>query len=287
MTVLEVIQKSSEFLTGKGIPSPRLEVEWILAHVLSMPRLHLYLNFNKELAGDELDRVRAMVMRRGKREPLQHILGTIPFCGIELAVDRNALIPRPETELLAELGWQFLQKTRQGVGTLRALDFGTGTGCLAIALALHAPCEVWALDKSKAALGLAGRNIAALKLEHRIHLVLGENFSNLPRDVQFDLVISNPPYIPTEEIPHLEPEVREHDPREALDGGKDGLDYFRLLAAHAAQVLTADGKLMAEFGDGQSPAIAEIYSRHGWTIEAFKADDTGRARIVIALPRKS
>jgi len=139
VTVLEVIQRSSEYLARKGVESPRLQIELMLAHVLQMPRLKLYLNFSRVLNEGDLATLRGLVQRRATREPLQHILGSTSFCGLEIAVTRDVLVPRPETELLAERGWEFLQQ-REATGQLdlRALDFGTGSGCLAIALAVKA-----------------------------------------------------------------------------------------------------------------------------------------------------
>src|SRR5438132_4822743 len=154
MTVLEGIQRSTEFLAKKGVESPRLQAELLLAHVLKLPRMKLYLNFERALAPAELDAVRELVRRRGQREPLQHIIGSTSFCGLEIAVNRHVLVPRPETEQLAERGWRFLSTINHQPSTI--LDFGTGSGCLAIALALNcAAARIFALDISKEALKLA------------------------------------------------------------------------------------------------------------------------------------
>src|SRR5262245_21832016 len=135
MTVLEVIQKSSEYLGGKGVESPRLQVELILAQVLQVPRLKLYLNFDGPLSEAELETARAWVTRRGRREPLQHILGSVSFCGLDMEVNRHVLIPRPETEVLAEHAWERLSRREpRGSRQARVLDLGTGSGCLAIAI---------------------------------------------------------------------------------------------------------------------------------------------------------
>src|ERR1035441_10244713 len=157
MTVLEAIQKSTEFLAKKGVESPRLQTELLLAHLLKLPRMKLYLNFERALTPAETDGLREFIKRRGQREPLQHITGSTSFCGFEIAVNRHALVPRPETELLAELGWEFLrseehtselQSLRHLVPT-GAMDFGTGTGCIAIALAAKCPqAKIFATDIS-------------------------------------------------------------------------------------------------------------------------------------------
>ncbi|HEX7652829.1 MAG TPA: HemK/PrmC family methyltransferase, partial [Verrucomicrobiae bacterium] len=157
MTVLEAIQKSADFLGKKAVESARLNAELLLAHQLRLPRMKLYLNFDRVLTPAETDGLREAVKRRGNREPLQHIVGSTSFCGYEIAVNRHALVPRPETEQLAELGWKFLQAERPHPPT--ALDFGTGTGCLAIVLAAKCPqARVTALDISPEALALARQN---------------------------------------------------------------------------------------------------------------------------------
>ncbi len=284
MTVLETIRRSTDFLAQKGVDSPRLQTELLLAHVLKVPRMQLYLNFERPLSAGELDATRQLVQRRGRREPLQHVIGSTSFCGLEIAVNPNVLIPRPETELLAERGWQFL-KGRSGPDSSgpTALDFGTGSGCLAIALAHHCPAaRVHALDISRAALEVARQNAARLTVSDRLEFIEGNGFAALPRDARFDLIISNPPYVPSGEIAALQPEVRDYDPRVALDGGADGLDFFRRLAAEAGPWLPPGGKLMLEFGDGQDGRVREIFEGQMWVVEALVEDYNRRQRIMIA-----
>jgi release factor glutamine methyltransferase len=321
MMVLEAIQKSSEFLAKKGVESPRLQTELLLAHLLKLPRMKLYLNFERMLTPAETDTLREFVKRRGQREPLQHIIGSTSFCGFEIAVNRHALVPRPETELLAESGWQFLNQFSEGrvprapnsaenkdgasqISALRALDFGTGTGCIAIALAAKCPsAKVVATDISTDALALARENAVRNNVAERIEFVQGDGFvalhseGRVPRapeskdedgDSQssplrkFNLIISNPPYIPSAEIATLQPEVRDFDPRAALDGGADGLDFYRKLAVEAKPFLKPDGKIMLEFGDGQAGAIRKIFEAEKWIVEEVKEDYSHRARILIA-----
>jgi release factor glutamine methyltransferase len=281
VTVLEAIQKSADFLGKKSVESPRLQTELLLAHLLKLPRMKLYLNFDRVLTPAETGALRELVKRRGQREPLQHITGSTSFCGYEIAVNRHTLVPRPETELLAEEGWQFLITRHSSLAT--ALDFGTGTGCIAIALA--AKCQdakIIALDISTDALALAKQNAAQHKVAERIEFVQGDGFGALPAGTQFDLIISNPPYIPSAEIATLQPEVRDFDPRGALDGGADGLDFYRMLAAQAKAFLKPDGKIMLEFGDGQADALKTIFENEKWIVEAVKDDYSQRARILIA-----
>jgi release factor glutamine methyltransferase len=281
VTVLEAIQKSADFLGKKSVESPRLQTELLLAHLLKLPRMKLYLNFDRVLTPAETGALRELVKRRGQREPLQHITGSTSFCGYEIAVSRHALVPRPETELLAELGWQFLSTLNSQPST--ALDFGTGTGCIAIALAAKCPnAKTTALDISTDALALAKQNAAQNKVAERIEFVQGDGFGALPAGTQFDLIISNPPYIPSAEIETLQPEVRDFDPRGALDGGTDGLDFYRMLAAQAKAFLKPDGKIMLEFGDGQADALKTIFENEKWIVESVKDDYSQRARILIA-----
>ena len=325
MTVLEAIQKSTEFLAKKGVESPRLQTELLLAHLLKLPRMKLYLNFERALTPAEVDGLREFIKRRGQREPLQHITGSTSFCGLEIAVNRAALIPRLETEMLAELGWEFLARLSAEserrppvrpecgepqepagpeAGTPIALDFGTGTGCIAIALAAKCPSvKIVATDVSADALALARENAARNNVAGRIEFVQSDGFAAL-QDVgrasclspsekkkletggtpvlHFDLIISNPPYIPSAEIATLQPEVRDFDPRAALDGGADGLDFYRKLAMESKPFLKPGGKIMLEFGDGQADAIRKMFETEKWIVEAMKEDYSQRARILIA-----
>jgi release factor glutamine methyltransferase len=278
VTVLEAIQKSAEFLGKKNVESPRLQIELLLAHLLKMQRMNLYLNFERVLTPAEIDSLREFVKRRGQREPLQHIVGSTSFCGFEIAVSRHALVPRPETELLAEEGWKFL-----GENKTAALDFGTGTGCIAIAVAAKCPsAKIIGTDISTDTLALAEQNAIANKVAERIEFLQGDGFAAIAADSKFDLIISNPPYIPTAEIETLQPEVRDFDPRAALDGGADGLDFYRRISAEAKSFLKPDGKIILEFGDGQADAIKKIFEGEKWIVEAVKEDYSQRARILIA-----
>jgi release factor glutamine methyltransferase len=299
VTVLEAIQKSTDFLAKKNVESARLQAELLLAHQLKMPRMKLYLNFDRQLTAAETDGLRERVKRRAAREPLQHIVGSTSFCGLEIAVNRHALVPRPETELLAELGGKFLSTISSEPSTV--LDFGTGTGCISIALAAKCPhAKIVALDISADALELAKQNAAANKVSERIEFLQSDGFetagqasslSQIEKEkletgkmpvLQFDLIVSNPPYIASAEIETLEPEVRDFDPRAALDGGADGLDFYRLLAAQAKPFLKPHGKIMLEFGDGQAEAIRKIFENEKWIVEAVQADYSQRERILIA-----
>ena len=284
VTVLEVIQRSTEFLTKKGVDSPRLQTELLLAHLLKLPRMQLYLNFERILSPAELDASRELVKRRAQREPLQHIVGSTSFCGWEIAVNRHVLVPRPETELLAERGWTFLGEREAAKGqTVTALDFGTGSGCLAIALALKCPAaQIYAVEISSDALARARLNAAHHNVLERIQFLGGDGFGAVPLGTRFDLIVCNPPYIPTAEINQLEPEVRDFDPRQALDGGVDGLDFYRRIAGEAVPYLKPAGRIMLEFGDAQGGQIRDLFERQKWIVEGVEEDYTHRPRFLIA-----
>lgn len=282
VTVLEAIQRSSEFLARKGVDSPRLQAELLLAHVLQRPRLKLYLEFDRQLTQPEINTLRELVRRRGQREPLQYITGRAAFCGRDLIVNPHVLIPRPETEQLAELGWTRL---RDRPAPRRALDVGTGSGCIAIALVDHCPdCHCLAIDTSPDTLTVARQNILAAGLADRIELRLSHKLDAVPAEPVFDLIISNPPYIPTSDLPKLQPEIRLHEPTLALDGGLDGLDAFRWLAAQARPRIRPDGLLLVECGDNQAEAVAALLQQHNWVVAQIHRDYTRHPRFVEARP---
>lgn len=285
MTVLESIQLGTDFLTRKGVESPRLQTELLIAHVLALPRMQLYLQFERPLSDPETARLRELLKRRGQREPLQHIVGSVSFCGIELAVNRSVLVPRPETEILAERGWCYLQELAADPGReITAVDIGTGSGCLAIALAAHSDrAKIAATDISLAALEVARANAARVpQAANRIQFLHGSGFEPLPSDARFDLIISNPPYISRSEIETLDPEVRNFDPRAALDGGEDGLDFYGLLAEQGARWLKTTGRMLLEFGDGQETEIRKLLEAQNWVVEGVFEDYTRRPRIIMA-----
>ncbi len=258
-------------------------MELLLAHLLNLPRMKLYLNFERTLAETELAALREFVKRRGNREPLQHIIGTSNFCGYEFLVNRHVLIPRPETEILAGHAWRFLQERTEKTESVKALDFGTGSGCLAVMLAIKCPAaKIHALDLSPCALGVARENATRHKVSEQIIFHEGDGFAAIAEETKFDLIAANPPYVASEEILTLEIEVKDHDPKLALDGGPDGLDFFRTLAGQAASWLNAEGNLMVEFGEGQAESIREIFERQKWIVQAVERDYSQRERFLIA-----
>lgn len=283
MTVGEAILAGETQLGAAGIESGRLEVEMMLAQLRDEPRLQLWMRRNEPLTPGQGEKLRDWLDRRAGREPLQHILGWAPFLEFELYVTRDVLVPRPETEVLAQLA---VARLRDHPAP-RVLDWGTGSGCLALALAKAVPvAEVHALDLSPDALRIARANATAYRLADRIRFHHGDGFAALSSDFRtpnsgFDLIVTNPPYIPAAEVETLQPEVRDHDPRLALVGGDDGLECYRCLAAEAPVWLKPRGWLLAEFGDGQAPAVAGLFRRAGWEVEAVEKDLSDRDRVLI------
>ena len=264
-TVLKVLTWTKGYLAEKEVENARLEAEWLLCGVLDLDRVGLYLNFDKPLTEPELARFRGMVARRARREPLQYILGSQEFMGIDFAVTPAVLIPRHDTEVLVTETMQ-----RAGEGS-RILDIGVGSGCIAIALAralLRA--EVIGVEASPEALSLAEKNAETHGV--RVTLFQGSLFEPFPGE-RFDLIVSNPPYIPTADLETLQPEVRDFEPRQALDGGTDGLDFYRRIIPAAPSHLNPGGWLLLEVGIGQSEQVQGLLQKTGSFTDIFTAKD--------------
>lgn len=270
-TVLEVIQSTTDYFRKHGVESPRLNIEHLLAHVLGKRRMDLYLEFDRPLSDRELDPLRDLVKRRANGEPLQHLLGTVEFLGHVLGCDSRALVPRPETEQLCE-------HLLKSPAPQRVLDVGTGSGVIAVSLALGWPASrAEGVDLSEDALSLARQNAERLGVADRVKFYRSDLLSAVEGTV--DLLVANLPYIATGEIAGLSAEVR-RDPHLALDGGPDGLRLIERLADEAPRVLR--GRLALEIGDGQAAATSDLLRvRNFQDIEASK-DYQGRERFVFA-----
>ncbi len=253
-TILNLLDWTTAYFTQHGVPNPRLDAELLLSEILSLKRLDLYLNFEKPVAAMDLARFKSCVQRRVRREPLQYILGYADFFGRCFRVTPDVLIPRPETEQLVVRALEWLNAHPSAT---QVLDFGTGSGCIAITLVLEQPqLRMTATDVSEGALAVARENAGRLGAPIAIHHPCSDN-------TKFDLVISNPPYIPTAEIPQLQPEVAQFEPHLALDGGKDGLAFYQKLLSFAAGQLRPRGALIVEIGEGQTNAILDIATTAG------------------------
>lgn len=278
LNVLEVVKKTSEFFAAKGVESPRLNAELLVGHALGLARMSLYLNFERPVGDAELATIRELVRRRGRREPLQYVIGFVEFSGLRLATDRRALIPRPETELLVEtVGARF------AAPPARILDLGTGCGAIALALAARFPqAQVTAVDSSAEALALAAANAEATGLKARVSLVESRWFERLEREAPYDLIVSNPPYLSDSELAAAAPEVREHEPPGALVSGSGGFEAIGAIIASSPGSLAPGGMLALETGTAHHALAADAAKAAGFArIESLR-DYTGRERFFFA-----
>lgn len=275
LALVDVLQRTERFLRERGVTSPRLDAELLLGHVLSLDRVSLYLRFDQPLDEAELERLRPLVRRRGNREPMAYILGSRGFHDIELATPRGVLIPRPDTESLVEHALAALPVDQP----FFVADACAGTGAVGLAIAAARPLvKVFATDLSPEAIGAVKENARRLGLEGRVAALRGSLLDPIPRDRVIDLVVANPPYIPSADLDGLAPEIRDHEPRLALDGGPDGLDLYRaLIPAAAARARRA---VLVEIGADQGAAVASLMQQAGLVAVAVHRDLGGRDRVV-------
>lgn len=281
MTASEWLAKGERFLAERGVPEPKPSAEFLLAEALGTGRGAALAGGGRLLTEKQAFHFWELIKARGKRRPLAHILGKQPFLGLDIAVTPDVLIPRPETEELV-LECERLVKTL-GVPAPKVVDLGTGSGCIAIALAQLLPhAVVFATDISEKALKLAEKNALAHHVGQRVRFVREDLFSEKQNLRGWaDLVVSNPPYIPSKEVDALEPEVL-MEPRLALDGGKDGLEAIRAVAAAATKLLKPGGLLALEFGMGQGPAVTKLLAAAGYKHVVLKKDAQGVERFAAA-----
>ncbi len=278
VTVAQALGRAEAELRGAGVPDPGIDARLLLAHVLGLRLPALGLESGRPLVDGEVEAFRVLVAGRAARRPLQHLVGEVDFYGRPFAVEPGVLIPRPETEELVEIA---LERFPRGA-TGRAADLGTGSGVIGLTLAAERPgLAVVCTDLSPAALALTARNAAALGLAGRVALLRGDLAAALA-PASLDLVAANPPYVPAAAIAGLEPEVRDHDPRAALDGGADGLQVVARVLAAAGRVLRPGGHLVMEFGDGQADHVTEMAARHPFVDVERHRDLAGRERVLSA-----
>ncbi len=283
MRILDVINKTAPFFEKHGIESPRLNIELLLAHLLKKKRLKLYLEFERELDETTLEKLREMVRRRADGEPLQYITGVAEFCGLEFAVDRRVLIPRPETELLVE---ETVSRIANRGSRNVIVDLGTGSGCIAVTLAKQLPtAEIYATDASADALEVAKSNARRHGVEKNIRFLQGDLLQALPDSLRVDAIVSNPPYVATGELARLPKEVREFEPVQALVAGDDGLDVFRRIIADARRFLSPSGFVALELGAGQRAAVEQLFVERGYAVAQVVKDLQGHERVVVAVPK--
>jgi release factor glutamine methyltransferase len=262
-TVIDLLKETQSYFEKCGIATPRLDAELLLASCLQKDRISLYLDFEYKLTPEELARFRELVRRRGKGEPVAYITGFKEFWSLRLAVTPDVLIPRPDTEVLVEEVIKRISLRASG-GPCSILDIGTGSGAIALALAHELPdAAICGLDLSTEALKVAEANARSCGLGERVDFICGDSLSALQEDQLFDVIVSNPPYIPSADIETLEPDIRNFEPRIALDGGPDGLDFYRTWIPQMHRYLKVNGFVALEIGAEQGRQVAELFAATG------------------------
>lgn len=285
--VRSLVKSFTTQLKAVGVQSPRWDAEILVAHGLKKPRLSIYSDPDQVVEPELENRLVSLLDRRLKREPLQYLLGSCEFWGLPFAVGTDVLIPRPETELLIEAACS----TKMGLQDMQhptMVDIGTGSGCLAVALAGEFPdATIYATDCSRESLRVAHQNVVTHGVSNRVHLLRGDLYEPIQRKGltgQINLLVSNPPYIPRASLPHLQSEVRDHEPVWALDGGPDGLDFYRRLLARARDFLSRGGIMILEFGADQLDAIRGLAHRFQMDVTRIVKDGGGNPRVIVLTP---
>lgn len=278
-TVRRILDWTTAHLAKHGSDSPRLDTEVLLAHARNCERIRLYTNYEDVVTEQERALMRQLVQRRANSEPVAYLVGNREFFGLDFYVDKNVLVPRPDTETLVIE----LVDEAQKLSNPFILDLCTGSGCIAISSAANCHnAKFLATDISEPALAIAQKNAASNELSNQIQFLLSDCFEQIPPGTLFDIIVSNPPYIPDAEIERLEKDVRQHEPRLALSGGQDGLDFYRKIIQEAGRYLKDKGLLMLEFSPEQETDLLALFKATGiYTDVRVKADLAGRARVII------
>jgi len=285
MTAFEKIKEVSVFLESKGIEDTQKESEIIVTHCLSIDKAALYRD-NPVVSEKAIKEIESILQRRAQREPLQYIIGYVEFLGLKIKVGKGVLIPRPETELLAEEVIKTVPSLKSQAPS-RVLDLCTGSGCLALAIAKNFPeAEVYGTDISKEATRYASEN-AKLNDIKNVTFLKGSLFEPMKQlisamPLKFDVIVSNPPYIKSDEIACLQPEIHKWEPRNALDGGEDGLNYYRTICFEGRAYLAFTGVMFLEIGEGQAEEVSEIAMQNGFRNITVIKDYAGIERIIAA-----
>lgn len=277
-TIKALLQWTADFLAKKGVESPRLEAQILLAHVMNCPKIELIARSDDEPTERERTGFKELIRRRVEGWPVAYLVGSREFYLLAFEVTPAVLIPRPDTETLVLEALRLLK----GMPAPAVLDLGTGSGCIAVSLAHQCKAaRVTAVDVSPDALAVAGRNAARHGVADRINLLTGDLFAPLPAGAAFDLIVSNPPYVTPAELAELAPEVQDHEPRLALDGGPDGLAFYRRIAADAGRFLRPGGTVLVEVGHTQADAVAALFAaRPEWEAAPTVKDMAARPRVV-------
>lgn len=263
-TIQKLLNWTTEYLTNKGVDSPRLSSELLISYVVGFKRIELYTQFNKQVPQDQLDKLHDLVKRAGLHEPVAYLTGKTEFYSLEFDITADCMIPRPETELLVQRSIEFL-RTRSGIQYV--CDLCTGSGCIAVAIAKNFPdARVTATDISAAALAVAARNVEKHKIQEKVRLLCGDLFEPIIQQLdvgQFDLIVCNPPYVSTAEYEKLDKNVKDYEPEFALLAGEDGLDVYQRIIEKVDEFLRPGAALMLEIGYAQGPAVRELLGRIG------------------------
>ncbi|MGN0945331.1 MAG: peptide chain release factor N(5)-glutamine methyltransferase [Megasphaera sp.] len=279
-TIGALLQWTQQYFAGKGIDSPRLDAEILLAHVLHKERIYLYAHYDEPMNGEELAAYRDMVKQRAERLSVAHILGTKAFMGLDFKVSEDVLIPRPETEMLVETVAAAAEGTAPSI-----IDLGTGSGAIILSLLHYLPQATGTgVDISPAALAIAADNGRTLGLDDRVTWMESDLFTKVP-PCTCDWLVSNPPYLTKGDMEQLQPEVR-HDPALALYGGDDGLEFYRRIAADSPAYVKAGGHCAVEIGAGQAEDVTAIFCRHGAYEHEQTVKDYGGIDRVLVFSRK-
>ncbi len=283
-TMAGLLSEAVEELGAHGILNPRVDAEVLLAHALRTDRVGLYTRLNEPLLPGQMEAFRGLLHRRVRREPLQYITGVREFWSLEFKVDLRVLIPRPETEVVVETALRLLSQAASRKPPAAILDVGTGSGCIAIALAKELPqAEIWATDISADALAVAGENAWHHGVAERIRFRQGDLFAPIVGEDGFALIVANPPYIARPELTALQPEVQDWEPSAALDGGPDGLDFYHRLLREGPTYLCPGGGLVMEIGHGQGTAVMHLAQEQRDLSDCHCVSDyAGRERVIIA-----
>ena len=283
-TILTVLQWAQQYLQAKGVSEPRAGAEVLLSHCLHCSRLDLYLRHDQPLADDELSCYKQGLKRRLAQEPTQYITGQQEFWSLNFAVGPSVLIPRPETELLVEAVLKHFARSESGGVKPRLLDIGTGSGILAVTLATELPeAQFVAVDRSWEALKVARENARRHKVEEKINWVSADLVAALAPKALFEVIVANPPYVPTADWEQLPLEIKEYEPQLALDGGPDGLEVIRSLIRAVPPLLKPDGLLALEVGQGQATAVQQLLEQSGsFTPPEIIPDYQRIGRVVLA-----
>jgi release factor glutamine methyltransferase len=284
-TIMEILNWTKQYFEARGVENPRLDAEVLLCAVLHCERVMLYVDFERPLSAEELAQYREYVRRRGAFEPLAYILGEKAFMRNSFKVTPATLVPRPETELLVE-SLVRVAPLLKDEGEVKILDIGTGSGAIVVSLLDYLPkAKGVGVDISVDALIVAKENSERIGVNRRIGFVRSDVFSKLPLEKKFDIIVSNPPYIPAADIAGLDKDVQ-REPRGALDGGVDGLDFYRRITRDAAAHMDSEGLLAFEVGMGQADAVRTLCVEHGFSITGVRKDYAGIERMVFALKTK-